>query len=117
MIEVTYSLYKELSEELREKLSHISLREESWMKELALGEYNKRRSNSVHVFVARDGDEILGWCTAHHTLIGISPDTDKKSRCFEHNICVSPEHRGKGVGTKLLKTAQKTLKVYPYGLD
>ena len=110
MIEVEYCLFKSLTEEVKKKLSTISLREESWMKDLALDKYNKRRSNGVHVFVARDGDDILGWSTAHHTLIGFSPDSDKKSRVFEHNICVSSNHRGKGVGTKLLRTAKKTLR-------
>lgn len=110
MIEVTYCLFKDLSEEIKGKLSEISLREGSWMKDLVLDKYNKRRSNSVHVFVARDGEEILGWSTAHHTLIGFEPNSDKKSRCFEHNICVSPQHRGKGVGTKLLTTARKILR-------
>lgn len=55
-------------------------------------------SPSAVAFVARDGDEIFGWCWGYHL---IRPDTS--SMLYLHRLEVARERRRQGVGRALLR--------------
>lgn len=114
MFESTLKHYRlgELGSNFKKKLAEVTIKEDSWMKSLLEGEFNQKRSDAVHVFVSLLGDEIMGWCTVHHTYVGFSETPGKETRCFEFNVCVSPKYRGKGVSTEVLSFAKKSLKPY-----
>lgn len=53
------------------------------------------------VFIAKDGDAIVGFCFAQ---LGHGKDNNKLKAIY-----VSPDHQGKGTGTKLWETAAEYL--------
>jgi GNAT superfamily N-acetyltransferase len=53
------------------------------------------------VFVAEDGDALVGWCTAYLELNSVRFGR----RCWVEDLAVDPERRSQGVGGALLDAA------------
>ena len=55
------------------------------------------------VFVAEDGDALVGWCTAYLELNSVRFGR----RCWVEDLAVHPSHRSAGMGAALLDAAKE----------
>lgn len=55
------------------------------------------------VFVAEDGDALVGWCTAYLELNSVRFGR----RCWVEDLAVHPNHRSAGMGAALLDAAKE----------
>lgn len=108
-LQIEHVKYGDLEKETIKVLSGIVRSPDSWLTMLTSGKFKQSRTKHFDVFIAREAGEIVGWCTANNILIGFAPETNKKVRCIEFNICVRPEHRGKGIASKILFEAKSAL--------
>ena len=64
----------------------------------------------VTVLTASEGDSVLGYLIAKVTVTGGDPHIRRMKTFYVDDLCVSPEHARKGVGTALFNEARRRAK-------
>lgn len=64
----------------------------------------------VTVLTAAEGSAVLGYLIAKVTFTGTDPHIKRMKTFYVDDLCVSPEHARKGVGTALFNEARRRAK-------
>lgn len=104
-IHIRSKLLSNLTKEERSQLNRLTLQKDSMMREDIL--WRTEHLEAVRVFLASDGDKIVGWSSVIQPCAGVTFPVSIRTKLLPIYTYVMRKHRRQGIGKRLIGTASK----------